>query len=126
LVDTVTVFKGTTPNCQAIAIRAETNRPVSFTFYSDLITVSGKTEVIEGSALAQAKFYTNLPSWTDSSKANLQWELHVDAGQANSYIGVFMQYECIQPGDYLIASSGATMAVSALLVALLAMVALLF
>jgi hypothetical protein len=126
LVDTVTVFKGITPECQAIAIQAQTTVPVKFTFYSDLITVSGKTEVLPGNSLAQAKIYTNLPAWTDASKANLQWELHVDAGEPDSYIGVFMQYECIQPGDYLLASSGATMAVSAFLVALLALVALLF
>lgn len=126
LVDTVTVFRGTTPNCQAIAIKAQTSKPVSFTFYSDLITISGKTAPTEDNAMATAKFYTNLPSWTDSSKSNLPWEVHVDAGEPNSWISTFIQYECIQPGDYLIGNSGATVAVSALLVALVALLALLF
>jgi len=91
-----------------------------------LITVSGKTQVPAKGGRPEAKFYTNLPAWTDSSKKDLAWELHVDAGAPNSYISAFIQYECIQPGDYLLESSAAGVAASALLVALVALLALLF
>jgi hypothetical protein len=126
LTDTITVFRGTTPQCQAISIKAETSEPVTFTFYSDLTTVSGSTQVQDGDPRPSARFYTNLPSYTDSSKADLPWELHVNAGAPDTFISAFVQYECIQPGDYITASSAAHFALSAVLVAIVALAALLF
>jgi len=132
--DTITVFKGTTPQCQALSIKALTSQPISFTFYSDLITYSGKTDATQEQDIQEslgspymARIYVNLPSWKDSSKANAEWQIHVDAGAPDSHIKVFMQYECIQPGDYILeASNAVTFTVSALLVTLVAFVALLF